>query len=465
MLLGLGVVLRKSKPKVIKFVLASLALSGTSAAVAAVRPGAGVVRVATDATLDSGAQHASAVEPDAAADGSTVVTVFQSGRFFDGGASAIGFAVSRDRGRTWRSGLLPSLTAASNPPGPYARASDPVVAWDALHARWLAATLALGASSTAISISTSSDGSTWSAPGAATVANRTGDGSTNLDKEWLTCDNGRASPLFGRCYVIYSDFRRGGMAFQSSSDGGVTWTAPVTIRGGGDVPGPQLAVRPNGELVIVFLGEDSVQAVHSTDGGVTFGAPGTIASLDARDHPFRRESLRVFPLPSVDADAAGTVYAIWFDCRFRPSCRADDAVLARSSAGSAWTRPQRIALVPRTSTTDVVVPSLGVDPNTRGRLTLTYYTLARAGCAPAACRLNAWQTTSRTGGSRWSPPRRLNATQMRLGWLPATSSGRMVGDYFGSVSTGGRAVSVFSLARAPRAGRFDQAIHALSVAG
>jgi hypothetical protein len=106
-----------------------------------------------------------------------------------------------------------------------------------------------------------------------------------------------------------------------------------------------------------------------------------------------------------------------------------------------------------------------VDSSSRGRLTLTYYTLARAGCAPAACRLNAWQTTSRTAGSRWSRPRRLNATQMRLAWLPATSSGRMVGDYFGSVSVGGRAVSVFPLARAPRAGRFDQAIHALSVAG
>jgi hypothetical protein len=463
LLLALGVVLRKSKPQAIKFLLVALALGTASVAAAAVRPGAGVVRVATDATADSGAQHATQVEPDAAAAGSTVVTVFQTGRVFEGGAAAIGFAVSGNGGRTWSPGLLPSLTAASNPPGPFARASDPVVAWDALHARWLVATLALGSSSTAIAISTSSDGSTWSAPGMAIVASRAGDGSTNLDKEWLTCDNGRSSPFFGRCYVIYSDFRRGGLAFQSSTDGGVTWTAPVTIRTTADVPGPQLAVRPNGELVIVLLGEDSVQAVHSTDGGVTFRAPETISRLSVRNHPFRRENLRVFPLPSADADAAGTVYAVWFDCRFRPSCRADDAVLARSSAGSTWTRPQRIPLVPRTSATDVVLPSLGVDPATRGRLALTYYTLAPAGCAPTACRVNAWQSSSRTGGSRWTPPRRLNTTPMRLAWLAATSSGRMVGDYFGAVVTGGRAISVVSLARAPRAGRFDQAIHALSV--
>src|SRR5207302_4136567 len=202
----------------------------------------------------------------------------------------------------------------------------------------------------------------------------------------------------------------------------------------------------------------------SNDGGVTFGPPDTIARLNVRDRPFRMENLRVFPRPTAGADAAGTVYAVWFDCRFRPACRADDAVLTRSVSGSTWTRPQRIPLVPQTSPADVLLTSLGVDSVGRGRLALAYYTLAPAGCLPKACRLNAWQSTSRTAGSRWSPPRRLNATPMRLGWLAATSSGRMVGDYFGSVFSGGRATSVFSLAQAPRGDTFNQAIHALSVA-
>jgi hypothetical protein len=457
-------VLRKSKPQVIKFLLGSLALIVVSAAAGAVRPGAGVVRVATDSTVDSGAQHATMVEPDAAAVGSTVVTVFQSGRFFDGGAAVIGFGVSQDGGRTWRSGALPALTSASTPPGPFRRASDPVVAWDELHSRWLATTLALGASSSGVSVSTSGDGSTWSSPAMAVVAPLGGgDEGTNLDKEWLTCDNARTSPFFGRCYLVYTDFRRNGLGFQSSSDGGVTWTAPITIRVTADVPGPQLAVRPNGQLVLVVLGKDSVQSIRSDDGGATFSQPQTIAALRVRTHPFRRDFMRVFPLPSADADAAGTVYAVWFDCRFRPGCRADDAVLARS-AGNSWTRPRRIPLVPRTSATDVVLPSLGVDPSAKGRLVLTYYTLAPAGCGPAACRVNAWQTTSRTAGSRWTVPRRLNATPMRLAWLPETASGHMVGDYFGAVVAAGRAVSVAPLARAPRGGRFDQAIHALSVA-
>jgi hypothetical protein len=229
------------------------------------------------------------------------------------------------------------------------------------------------------------------------------------------------------------------------------------------VPGPQLAVRPNGELVVVFLDGGDVHSIRSMDGGATFSARDKVTGLRVRRHPFRREFLRVFPLPSADADAAGTVYAVWFDCRFRPSCRADDAVLVRSTSAGGWTRPRRIPLVPRTSRTDVVLPSLGVDPAGRGRLALTYYTLAPAGCGPAACRLYAWLATSRTGGTRWSVPRRLDATPMRLSWLAATSSGRMVGDYFGSTYAGGRAIAVASVAGRPRGGRLNQAIHALSL--
>jgi hypothetical protein len=360
--------------------------------------------------------------------------------------------------------VLPSITTASTPAGPFRRASDPVVAWNELHARWIATTLALGPTSSAVSVSTSADGSTWSAPTLAVVAPLGGgDDGTNLDKEWLACDNSRTSPFFGRCYLVYTDFRRDGLGFQSSSDGGVTWTAPITIRVTADVPGPQLAVRPNGQVVLVALGEDSVQAMRSDDGGATFAPPQTIAALRVRNHPFRRDFPRVFPLPSADADAGGTVYAVWFDCRFRPGCRADDAVLSRSSGGG-WTRPRRLPLVPRRSATDVVLPSIGADPTARGRLVLTYYTLAPAGCGIATCRLNAWQSTSRTSGLRWSVPRRLNAVPMRLPWLPETVSGRMVGDYFGAVFASGRAVSVAAIARVRRGGRFDQAIHALSVA-
>src|SRR5439155_8971191 len=128
--------LRKSKPHRINLLLAALVgmtFVATAQAGAARVPPPRLVRVSTDATATPMAQHATEVEPDAVAAGSKVVATFQVGRFFGGAAGAIGFSTSTNAGRTWHSGLLPSLTQASTPPGPAASASDPVVAYDALH--------------------------------------------------------------------------------------------------------------------------------------------------------------------------------------------------------------------------------------------------------------------------------------------------------------------------------------------
>src|SRR5262245_49760173 len=99
-------------------------------------------RISVDSLVSAGGQHQTQVEPSAAAVGSTVVATFQVGRFRDGGAAGIGWASSANAGRTWRSGVLPSLTVASTPAGDAARASDPVVVFDAAHRTWLIATLA-----------------------------------------------------------------------------------------------------------------------------------------------------------------------------------------------------------------------------------------------------------------------------------------------------------------------------------
>ena len=70
------------------------------------------------------AAHATEVEPDSFAWGSTVVTAFQTGRVFNGGASDIGWATSTNGGVSWTHGFLPGTTAASTPTGPFFSASD-----------------------------------------------------------------------------------------------------------------------------------------------------------------------------------------------------------------------------------------------------------------------------------------------------------------------------------------------------
>jgi hypothetical protein len=462
-------VLRKSKPHSIKLphrtATACLLVSLTVAVplAAAAPPPLKTVRISVDRLTDSGGQHATEVEPDAAASGSRVVSVFQVGRVFGGGAAALGFAASSDAGRTWHSGLLP-LTIAASPAGPASGASDPVVAFDSLHGRWLAAGLSFVGNTVQMLVTASPDGRTWSAPVAA-VSSEAG----SLDKDWLACDNGATSPLRGRCYLAYTDFAHGGaqIAVQSTADGGATWSPAVLVRVTVEVPGVQLAVRPDGELVVTFQEEGVLEAVRSRDGAATFTARERVAALRVHVHPFRPELLRAFMLHSSDVDASGSVYVAWFDCRFRPGCRANDIVWSRSTAAGRWTAPRRIPLAPRSWPNDFVIPALGVDPRTSGgraRLAVTYYTLNIADCGPATCRLGAGLVTSRDAGAHWSGSRSLVSRPMRLAWLASTSAGRMVGDYAATIFAGGRVVSVLSIARPRRSGRFDQAIHAASVA-
>jgi hypothetical protein len=89
-----------------------------------------LTRVSADPFGNATSQHATEVEPDTFAFGSTVLAAYQVGRFFDGGSSDIGYARSTDGGATWGvSSFLPGLTfnagPFADPNSPYERVSDP----------------------------------------------------------------------------------------------------------------------------------------------------------------------------------------------------------------------------------------------------------------------------------------------------------------------------------------------------
>src|SRR4051812_41988567 len=151
-----------------------------------------LTRISTDPFANTTSQHATEVEPDTFASGSTVIGAFQVGRFFDGGATDIGFSRSTDGGSTWTSGFLPGLTASSglagSTGGPYERVSDPSVAFDAKHGVWLVSSIPLAFSTLnvpTIFVSRSTDGgATWREPVSIPQPPTT---KVDLDKNWTVC--------------------------------------------------------------------------------------------------------------------------------------------------------------------------------------------------------------------------------------------------------------------------------------
>jgi hypothetical protein len=413
-----------------------------------------VRRISVDPFTNAASQHSTAVEPDSFAWRSTVVATFQVGRFKDGGASGIGFAVSRDAGRTWRSGVLPQLTEQNSPPGSQSRASDPSVAYDAAHGTWLVSTLGL-TTQTDVAVSRSADGLHWTAP----VQLAQG---TLLDKEWIACDNGTASPFRGRCYVAYTDDALHRMSIQASDDGGATWTQPARVTT--DLLGAQPEIRPDGSLVILAVDlpdnsdRGSLLALRSTDGGVTFEPGVTVANFTWHAPP----RMRAVPLPSAAVSADGTVSVVIQGCApATPACSTSDVLFASSPDGVTWSPLRSIAH----GSTDRFVVGLDADPAHLGRLALVYTLMQPGTCAAAAgCRLGIAFQRSTDGGTTWTTPRRLDAAPFGQTWV-ADAGGAMLGDYYSVSYAGGRVVPVFTLAEPPLAGRLREAIFAVSLPG
>ena len=415
-------------------------------------------QISTDRTTDPIGQHATEVEPDTSAFGSTIVSVFQVGRVYEGGAVAIGFSTSRDAGATWTSGLLPGVTDSSPRPGPADRASDPVIAYDATHGQWLAATLVIAEGGYHFYVNRSSNGVTWSAPIDA-VSDREGD----LDKEWIACDNSPASPFRGNCYLSFFHVRSGEIRTTTSSDGGLTWNVPVASSPdppqGVDYNGAQPLPLPNGDLVVVytaFADERSAQrsemsATRSTDGGASFSAPVRVAPLATASIP----AMRTFALASAEVDGAGRIYVAWEGCPGAGACTTSRIVMATSVDGVSWTPAQ--AVTSGTAAVDHFLPGIGANPSASGRLALVYHSIPDdCSNVPTCPGVDVYQTTSQDGGRTWSRQQRLTAESISLEWIARTRIGLMLGDYVSTSFVRGRPVSVFVLASPRISGRFRQ---------
>src|SRR6478735_2431688 len=442
------------------FALAAVLAAATAAPAGAV----GVTQIHTDPFTNSTSQHATEVEPDTFSDHGTTIATMQVGRFFDGGASDIGWSRTTN-GTSWTQGNLPGLAAQSpNPNNFFERVSDTTVAYSVANHAWLISSIplqfgTLDVPTVFVSRSTD-DGVSFSNPVAIPPPPVK---KVDLDKNWTVCDN-TGGPFDGRCYTEFDNFGEGDLEYmRTSTDGGQTWSTPVFPAGKPKGLGGQPVVQPNGTVIVPFEAlNGKIEDFTSTDGGQTWG---DVAVVDNVTSHANSGGLRTSPLPSAEIDGDGTVYVAWQDCPFQRKCSANDIVFSKSSDRVNWGPTTRIPIRNiGDAQNDHFIPGLAVDRNTSGpdtHLALTYFFYTDANCAPADCVLQAGTISSSDGGAHWAGQDTVG-DPMSLSQIALTSQGRMVGDYISTSFINNSAyTTAVDIGKAPTNGKaFDEATYA-----
>jgi hypothetical protein len=251
---------------------------------------------------------------------------------------------------------------------------------------------------TAISLSTSTNaGHTWFAPVAAVSKSAF---THFLDKDWMTVDPN--SPL--RTYITYTDFDfsltstacpgafRNAIELVSSTNGGVTFSAPVVIKevcgAATAVQGSNIAVAGDGSVYVAFeFFQGLTRAIHirkSSDHGATFGPEVTVSSVvPTGGAGLLQAGFRTNEFPSLAVDlSSGNVYAAFTSANnvaldsfaFGGYGYGDVEVSSSADGGMTWTTPTVVSPVDPSFAgigRDQFMPGVAVD--TTGKVAVCYY--------------------------------------------------------------------------------------------
>lgn len=354
-----------------------------------------------------------------------LVGIFQEGRSTTSGSVDCGYSISTDGGMNWTRALVPNLTIASG--GIYPRASDPVAGVD-LNGNIYFNTLGLTESTNVILMSRSTDGgNTFGNP---TVLYSPPTSGFLPDKPWMAINTFAGSATAGRILATFTLLASNGdSAIQRmySDNGGISWSPIQLINSQATkAQGSQPLFLPNGNAVIIYwnFGIASrpgprIDASISTDGGVTFGSPKTVALTNEYVEPSVRSGTWS---PSAVADRTnGYVYVV-YQTQFTGNPKI--AFTKSSDGGNTWSSP--IAISDNPAGSGVFNPAINVSPDGQ-RVTVIYYD--HRDNPGSNVLVNLYLAQSFNGGATWEPSIRVSSMTTDASLAPLTSQGYMLGDY------------------------------------
>ena len=384
------------------------AVTAGSYAAAAVPPNVAVTPGMADAQGGS-----LAIDPT---DPSRLAVAYSTGRSEAAGRCFV--ARSADGGRTWESETLAGDTAHPLPAGA-THCADPAVAF--------------GSEGT---IYVAYDASRLGGPGRAYLASSTDHGVTFGAPTPLDPDPGgggdfepavAAGPSRGTVSVAFerygTEFVDASVLAVTSNDGGRSFSQPVLVS-----PAEQNAVNGRataatdraGTLYVGWVdaaevdfdgsGDARLEVAASPDGGRSFAAPVTVATVPSGCGP-NDDCGNRYPSASLAAGSDGVVDLAWSAGAYPDPAR---VFVARSlDSGTSWTVPTPLAVPSGAQDHDEFQPSVAIAPN--GRVDLGWADQARDSDAGL---LDVQLSHSLDGGRSFSAPFRLDAAPSNSRALP-----------------------------------------------
>ena len=380
---------------------------------------------------------------------------------------------SSDGGVTWTYNCAPWPTDDTGSVGTQMFGSDPSVAWDsngnAYASYMLVSSGSGGVSSTSIVVAKSMDsGASWQSLGV--VVDDLSNSATFDDKEMMTVDRTSNGPYShpGRIYVIWDQNNREVLGYSDSGQSG-SWTI-VPVDGGSGEIGGDVAVGADGTLYAVWndlfgsraqTGEATVFS-RSTDGGNTWSTPVTIAthgllSFGNNNTPPAQDQRGVNAFPSLDVDTNpaspyfGNLYVAYcdFPSGVTSGTNLNAYVVRSTDGGNTWGQPLQVNDDSGQATH--FFPWLAVDEST-GTVAMAWYDTRNDA---ANRRVDLFFSASTDGGATFGTNRQVTTpsaafSNSAISYSDENSTdnaaynANQYGDYMGIAAAAGTATAVWT---------------------